>query len=104
MTIWLAAALTVAVEAPFLALFGYRTRGDLAVIALVNVITNLTMNLVFSLAPALRGAGGLAAAEILVTVAEYAVYARAFGPGRRLALLTVAANALSLGLGLLLRA
>ena len=37
-----------------------------------------------------------------MTAAEYGIYAGAFGPSRRLALLTLLSNALSFSLGLLL--
>ena len=73
----------------------------LTVIVCANVLTNLVLNLSFLLGLPYRP-GWIAAGELLVVAAEYAVYARAFGPSRRLFLLTLAANCLSFGLGLLL--
>ena len=99
--ILLACLLTVLIETPFLALWGFRKARDLAVIVCANVLTNLLLNLSFLLGLPYRPLW-IAAGELLVVAAEYAVYARAFGPSRRLLLLTLAANCLSFGLGLLL--
>ena len=101
----LACLLTVLIETPFLFLWGYRRAYDLAVIVCANVFTNLLLNLALNLI--LRAGlpflpGWIAAGELAVVAAEYGIYARAFGPSRRLLLLTLAANALSFGLGLLL--
>ena len=99
--ILLACLLTVLIETPFLALWGYRKKRELAVIVCANVLTNLLLNLSFLLGLPYRPLW-IAAGELLVVAAEYAVYARAFGPSRRLLLLTLAANCLSFSLGLLL--
>ena len=102
MNIAAACALTVAVETPVMAVCGPRDRGALAIVALANVATNLLLNLTLLLAPG-GGAMLLAALEAAATAAEALVFAAAFGRTRRRILFTVAANALSLGLGLLLR-
>lgn len=100
MSLLLACLLTVAVETPFLMWFGYRDRNAVSIIVLVNVITNLLLNLTL----ALVGRTWIAALllECLVVAAEYWVYALAFGRGRKLFFLTLGANVLSWGIGLVL--
>ena len=100
MNLLLACLLTVAVETPFLMLFGYRDRNAVSIIVLVNVVTNLLLNL----ALALIGKTWITALllECLVVISEYWVYAMAFGRGRRLFFLTLGANVLSCGIGLIL--
>ncbi|MBQ2062062.1 MAG: hypothetical protein II458_05230 [Oscillospiraceae bacterium] len=101
MRIFLACALTVLIETPFLALWGYRKRDELIVIVCANVVTNLLLNLLLWRVPSLYGPAvyGL---EALVVAAEFGIYRLAFGPRRGLFWLTLAANALSYGLGLLI--
>ena len=94
-----ACALTVAIETPFLMLFGFRDRNAVTIIVCVNVITNLLLNLILALTGFLWPLA--LALECAVVAAEYAVYALAFGRGRRLFWLTLAANVLSFGIGLL---
>ena len=98
----LACILTVLIETPFLALWGYREREDLAIIACANAFTNLLLNLSFLLFLPWTPLG-IAAGELAVLALECAIYARAFGPSARLFFLTLLANALSLSLGLLIR-
>lgn len=97
----LACLLTVLIETPFLALFGLRGKRESAVVVCANVLTNLLLNLAFQLGLPYRP-GWIALGELSVVAAEYAIYARAFGPSRKLLLLTAAANCLSFGLGLLI--
>ncbi len=99
--IFLACLLTVVIEGAFLALFGYRDRFSLTVIVCANVITNLLLNLAILFA--FRGDPGawIYGMEALVVMAEYAVYAVAFGQSGKLFLLTLAANCISYGVGLL---
>jgi len=101
MMIFLACALTVLIETPFLALWGYRKRDELIIIVCANVVTNLLLNLLLWRVPSLYGPTvyGL---EALVVAVEYGIYRLAFGKRRGLLLLTLAANALSYGLGLFL--
>ena len=101
MTLLIACALTVLIETPVFLLAGYRGRGELTVIVCANIVTNLTLNLCAAFFFPQRGAAEYLA-ELAVTGAEYAVFAHAFGRSRRLFLLTLAANCLSYGLGLLL--
>ncbi|MCR5682007.1 MAG: hypothetical protein K6G29_06080 [Clostridiales bacterium] len=102
MSIFLAAALTVLIEVPFLALCGYRQRDELAVAALTNLVTNLTLNLLFRLGVLPYRIPVILAAEALVVLAEYGIYALAFGRSGKLFFLTLAANALSFGIGVIL--
>ncbi len=96
-----ACLLTLLIETPFLALWGYRDRYALAVVVCTNVLTNLTLNLSFLLCLPYT-ALWIAVGELTVVAAEYLIYARAFGHSRRLLLLTFLANCLSFGLGLLI--
>ena len=101
MNIFLVCALTVLIETPFLALFGYRARDELTVIVCANVLTNLLVNLSLALfLPA--NAMSIFILESAAVLMEYTAYALAFGRSQRLFLLTLAANCLSFGLGLLL--
>ncbi len=100
--IFLACLLTVLIAGGFFALLGYRDRFSLTVCICANVITNLLLNL--AILRAFRGDPGawLYAMEAVVVAVEYAIYAHAFGRGWRLLLLTLAANVLSYGAGVLL--
>lgn len=102
MSIALACLLTVTIETPFLAACGYRDKSAIAIIICANVITNLVMNALLTLLYPQWTIGILALAEALVVVAEYAIYSVPFGRGKKLFLLTLAANVLSCGIGLIL--
>ena len=107
-----AAGVTVATEVGFMALVGYRRQAFLLVCGLVNLISNLALNLTLALTPDQWRPGLLPALEVGVVVAEWAVLRlMVAGPppppvrsrtSLRLALATVAANALSYSIGLLL--
>ena len=100
--IFFACLLTVLIEGTFFALAGYRDRFSMTVIVCSNVITNLLLNLAILLC--FKGPPGawIYGMEGLVVCAEYVIYAIAFGPGWLLFLLTLAANCLSYGAGLLI--
>lgn len=98
MSLFLACALTVLIETPYLAFFGYRNRYALTVVVCVNVITNLTLNLTLRFLIPVTGLSVLIG-EIAVVGAEYLLYRIAFGKRKRLFLLTLSANVLSFGLG-----
>ena len=100
--IFLACALTVLIEGGFFALLGYRDRYSVTVIVCANVVTNLLLNLTIWLA--FSGAPGawIYGMEALVVIAEYVIYASAFGRGWKLFALTLAANLISYGAGLLI--
>jgi hypothetical protein len=102
MSIGLACLLTVLIETPFLAVCGYRSKGAIAITVCTNVITNLVMNVLLTLLCPQWTIGVLVLAEALVVVTEYLIYSVPFGRGQKLFLLTLAANALSCGLGLIL--
>ncbi len=99
--IFLACLLTILIEAPFLMLFGYWTRYAVTVIVCANIISNLVMNLALSSWHCLYAPTDLALPEITAAAFESAVYSVAFGFSPRLLLLTIAANALSFGIGVL---
>ncbi|MBE7004935.1 MAG: hypothetical protein E7425_11795 [Ruminococcaceae bacterium] len=101
MTLLRACVLTVLFETPLFFAAGYRDRDSLTVVICANVVSNLTLNLCVAFLFPERGAVEYVL-EALVVAMEYAVYALAFGRSRRLFLLTLAANCLSYGLGLLL--
>lgn len=103
MTLFAACALTVVLETAFLAVFVSREAAFLAVCALSNAATNLALNLT------LAGLSGVVNITYIVypleaaaVLAEYAVYALLLGRSRRLFFLTLAANLLSYGAGLLI--
>lgn len=98
--IFLACALTVAVEAPFLLLCGVRGKYCAPIIICVNIVSNLLLNLVVAFILPSPGAWALLL-EAAVVAAEYAVYAAAFGGSARLLALTLAANLLSYTVGLI---
>lgn len=101
MILFLYAFLTVLFETPWFALWGYRKRDELLLVVCVNVVTNLLLNLF--LATLGRDVGALIyLLEAIVVAAEYFIYAIPFGRSWKLFLLTLGANCLSYGLGLLI--
>ncbi len=100
MSLIAACVLTVLIETPVFLLAGYRSRDEILIVVCANVASNLLLNLTVAyLLP-----GRIAAAyalELVVLAAEYAAYALAFGRSKKLFLLTLAANCLSFGFGLL---
>ena len=99
--IFLACFLTVVIEGTFFAVLGYRDRRSLTVIVCANVITNLLLNLTVWLVFFGRPGLWIYGMEALVVLAEYAIYAVAFGRSWKLFFLTLAANCISYGVGLL---
>ncbi len=101
-----ALCLTVALETAFFACTRYRSALFLTLAAAVNAFTNLAANAfvryVLSSLPHTAYLGVIALIEAAVVIAEYAVYAAARGRSRRLLLMSLGANALSFGAGLLL--
>ena len=98
----LACLLTVLIEVPFLALFGFHSRNDLIVTVCTNVITNLLLNLCIQLAFSGQPGAWIYLLEGIVVASEYAIYASAYGRSLRLALLTLTANCISYGIGCLI--
>lgn len=103
MILFVCAFLTVLIETPWMYLWGLRKRDELLLVVCVNTASNLLLNLALSLIFGSGGAGALIYLfEAAVVAAEYAVYALAFGRSPRLFLVTLSANCLSYGLGLLI--
>ena len=102
--IFKACLLTVLLETGLFCLLGYREKDELMIVACANVITNLTLNLTIALF--LSGGPGfwLVLLETAVVVAEYLIYASAFGASKKLFLQTLAANVLSYSAGVVLSA
>ena len=100
--IFVACVLTVIIEVPFLWLFGYRSKADVTVTVCANVITNLLLNICIRLVFSGQPGAWVWPLEGIVVVSEYAIYAYAFAPSMRLALLTLTANGLSYGIGCLI--
>ena len=100
----LACVLTVVIELAFFLLVGKRSRDFVFVCVLINIATNLTLNLILSLLYAAGWYGNLQvlALEVLVVFTEYRVYALLEGKSRKLMLLTIAANVITYGLGLII--
>ncbi len=101
MSLFFACLLTVLIEVPFLAVFGYRDRYAVTVTVCANIVTNLTLNLCMRLFLPHTWSVVLFA-EGIVAAAETLIYFAAFRPAVRLFLLTLCANLLSFGLGLLI--
>lgn len=100
--ILLACVLTLLIEVPFFALFGYHSRNDLTITICVNVITNLLLNFMIQLLFDGQPGAWIYLMEAIVVTAEYAVYSYAFGRGERLFLLTLSSNCLSYCIGRIL--
>ena len=96
-----ACGLTVLIETGFFLLLGWRERDQIAAVVCANVVSNLLLNLCLYLWIPFN-VWTVTLGELLVVAFEYAVYARLCGRSRRLALLTLLANALSFGAGVLL--
>jgi len=103
MMLFLCAGLTVLIETPFMYLLGCRKRDELLLIICVNIATNLLLNLGLSLGFRGGEVGALIYLfEVAVVAVEYIVYALAMGRGWKLFAITLAANCLSYGIGLLI--
>jgi len=103
MTLFFACALTVVIETAFLALCGYRSTAFLALCVCVNIVTNILLNLsLYPLSTVVNITYFIYVLEAAAVAAEYFVYTLIEGRSRRLFLLTLAANALSYGTGLLI--
>ncbi len=98
-----ACVITVVLETAFFAVLAYRKKDDLVIVALANVITNLSLNLFLYLVPAAYSPLWVFLLEVLVVVVEYLIYKKAFGGSAKLLLMTLGANVLSYLAGLLLQ-
>ncbi len=97
-----ACILTVIIEVCWFRIFRYKRPLDLGIIALSNVVTNVALNTFLDLVPDAFGVPWLIILELLVVAAEYLIYRKAFGPSRRLLILTFFANVLSFFIGALI--
>ena len=102
--IFKACILTVFLEAGLFYLLGYRKKDDVKIVVCANVITNLVLNLAIALLFPGGPGSFLLLMEIAVVIAEYLIYAKAFGATNRLFGQTLAANALSYTAGVVLSA
>ena len=99
----LALLLTEAIELPVCLLFGMRGR-DLIFVLLANVLTNPLVNVLYAIAclyTPIPPAAALAVLESAAVLAEWRVYRFATG-AKRPFLISLTANAVSFGLGLLI--
>ena len=96
-----ACILTVIIEVCWFRIFGYKRPLDLGIIALSNVVTNVALNTFLDLVPDAFDVPWLIILELLVVAVEYLVYRRAFGPSKRLLILTFCANVVSFLIGAL---
>jgi|GEM_PF-1562692 len=83
--IWLAAALTIAIETLLLYALGYRTRRFVLVCALINLATNLALNLGLSYLTPPTYWVVLVPAELVVVAVEWAVLRLVADHGRTVA-------------------
>lgn len=103
MILFICAALTVIIETPWMYLWGIRKRDEILLIICVNVASNLILNLVLSLCFAGREPGALIYLfEALVVASEFVVYSLALSPSWKLFFITLGANCISYGLGLII--
>lgn len=103
MILFFCAFLTVLFETPWVYLWGYRRRDEVLLIVCVNVVTNLLLNLLITAGFAGRDIAALIYVfEAAVVAVEYILYALAFGFSWKLFLVTLGANCLSYGLGLII--
>lgn len=100
--LFLACLVTVIVETALFWLFGYRSRDEILVVVCTNVITNLLLNLVLSGIFFSVCGWMIVLGELIVIVMETAIYSFAFGRFGKVIALTIAANVLSVFIGLLL--
>ena len=100
--LFLACLVTVIVETALFWLAGYRSRDEILVVVCTNVITNLLLNLVLSGIFFSVWGWMIVLGELIVIVMETAIYTFAFGRFGKVLALTIAANVLSVFIGLLL--
>ena len=98
--LYLCCAMTIALELLFFAFTSYRRRQYFMLLcAVVNIATNLTLNLILN---GRRTLPVILLLELLVVIIEYVIYAIGYGRSGRLFLLTFGANLLSFLTGVVL--
>ena len=100
--LFLACLITVVVETAIFWLAGYRRRDEVLVVICTNVVTNLVLNLALSGLFFPVWGRTIVLGELLVIAVETAIYTAAFGRFGKMLALTVAANFLSVFVGMLL--
>lgn len=99
MILYLACLLTVIIEFIFFCLRGYRDRDFLIACVAVNVITNLTLNLILSRTAFLHSTPAYIILELLIVTIEFGIYCFIEKPSGKLFFNTLLANTASLTLG-----
>lgn len=94
-------ALTVIIELIWFLCFGYRDMLSVLLCVFVNVVTNISLNYYISYYNSSPWA--VVIGEVIVVIAEYFMYAMAYGRGKRLFLITLGANLLSFLTGFVLQ-
>ena len=94
------AVLTALIETVFFRAAGFRDKDFLLLSAAVNLMTNLSLNLILNLTG--WGTVGVLFLEAAVVGSEYLCYSSAEGRSARLFLLTFAANLVSFFMGVLI--
>lgn len=100
--LFVACLVTVVVETAIFWLAGYRSRDEVLVVVCTNVVTNLVLNLVLSGMFFTVWGRTIMLGELLVVAAETAIYTFAFERFGKVLALTLAANLLSVFIGMLL--
>ena len=93
--------IAVIFETAFFWMFGYDSRDERMVVACTNVLTTLAMNLMM-IPNGYQSIPFVVAAELILIAVEFGIYSIAFGRSGKLLLLTIAANAISFGIMLII--
>ena len=95
---------TVIVETAYWRLLGRRSAYEMTIVALANVVTNLSLNLFISIVNEAYYFPWILMLEGLVVMAEYLIFRIAFGDSKHLLIRTFTANVITYSLGLLMTA
>lgn len=103
--IFLALGLTLILEIPFFIILGFRGKYFVLIFLLINVATNLTLNIIIYYLRILIGEINIyyfiIPLEIIVTLIEWLVYRTFLDKRKNLLIATILANAFSFGIGLI---
>jgi hypothetical protein len=99
-----ACLLTVITECAYFWLLGYRGKYKQSVIALSNVVTNLSLNTFLSFVPWMYYRPWIFIPEAIVVAVEYLIYRYAFESDKLLLFKVFLANVITYSLGVLLEA
>ncbi len=95
---------TVIVETAYWWFLGKRSAYEMTIVALANVVTNLSLNLFISFVNQAYYFPWILMLEGLVVISEYLIFRIAFGDSRLLLIRTFIANVITYSLGLLMTA